>query len=88
MTPLITLVTVLFYVMELAIVARVLLSWLGMSPDHPVARLLIQTTEPLLGFLRGHLPTVGMFDISPVVAILLLDVIRRLLVALLSSARL
>jgi YggT family protein len=88
MTILSLVVTLLFYVLELAIVVRVLLSWINVSPDHPIAHLLVQITEPILGPLRSRLPLIGMFDISPIVAILLLDLARRLLLLLLSLVRL
>jgi YggT family protein len=35
-------------------------------------RFLINTTEPLLGPLRRTVPPVGMFDISPIVAFIIL----------------
>ena len=80
-------ITILFQAMELAIVVRVLMSWLNISPYSAFARLLAQITDPILEPLRKHLPTVGMFDISPIAAILLLDVLRRLIVLALMSLR-
>jgi len=88
MTVLSLVVTLLFYLLELAIVVRVLLSWINVSPDNPIAHLLAQITEPILGPLRGRLPLIGMFDLSPIVAILLLDLARRLLLLLLSAVHL
>jgi YggT family protein len=43
-----------------------------MSYANPWMRFFIRTTEPLLGPLRRLVPTVGMFDISPIVAFLIL----------------
>jgi YggT family protein len=87
MSIIITFIQVLFYVMYLAIVARVLLSWVNLAPDHPVSRLLFEMTEPILAPLRRMLPMVGALDISPVVALMLLEVIRWILTALLNSLR-
>lgn len=56
----------------LAIFVRIIFAWIGMSYANPWNRLLIKLTEPLLGPLRRMVPLVGMFDISPIVAFLIL----------------
>lgn len=55
----------------LAIFIRIIFSWLSMSYANPLMRFFIRTTEPLLGPLRRIIPPVGMFDISPIVAFLI-----------------
>ena len=87
MSIIITFVTLLFYALYLAIFARVLLSWINIAPDHPIAHFLYDITEPILAPLRKHLPSVGPLDISPFVAMVLLDVIRRVVIYLLSILR-
>jgi len=84
MSLVITFVTLLFYALYLAIFVRVLLSWINIRPDHPIAHFVYDITEPILAPLRNHLPTVGPLDISPFVAMILLDVIRRVVIYLLS----
>lgn len=74
-------VDVLFNVLTLAIFARVLLSWFPMAAGNPIAQILYDVTEPILGPLRRVLPAIGMFDISPIVALLLLQVLRGILLA-------
>jgi len=54
----------------LSIFVRIVMSWFGTSYANPLMRFLIRFTEPLLGPLRRLLPTVGMFDVSPIVAFL------------------
>ena len=56
----------------LAIFVRIIFSWLSVSYANPVMRFLFRTTEPLMGPLRRIVPLVGMFDISPLVAFLVL----------------
>lgn len=56
----------------LAIFIRIIFSWLSMSYANPLMRFFIRTTEPLMGPLRRLVPHVGMFDISPIVAFLIL----------------
>ncbi|HJZ82450.1 MAG TPA: YggT family protein [Pyrinomonadaceae bacterium] len=55
----------------LAIFVRIVLAWFGTSYANRLMRFLIKLTEPLLAPLRRTLPTVGMFDISPIVAFLI-----------------
>ena len=85
-----TAVDILFRFASLAILARVILSWLPMAgvridPYHPVIRFLYQITDPILDPIR-RFATFGMMDFSPIVALILLDIIRRVLVAILISS--
>ena len=69
------LATVLYF----SILARVLVSWFNVSPGSPffpVIRLINAITEPIMGPIRKVLPKTGMFDFSPVVALILLHFIR------------
>jgi len=83
-------VNVLFQFASIAILARVILSWLPMAGVridmyHPLIRTLYQITDPILNPIR-RFATFGMMDFSPVVALILLEIIRRVLVtALLGS---
>ena len=71
-----------FTLLSLAILARVLLSWIRVSPYHPAVEFLYRITEPILAPLRRVIPPVGMVDISPVIALLLLQIIQKVLVAI------
>jgi len=53
---------------SLLIFLRIILSWGMTSYSNRLTRFLVNTTEPLLGPLRRMVPTVGVFDISPIVA--------------------
>ena len=82
MDSLVYVVDVFFTLLSLAILARVLLSWVRVSPYHPAVDFVYRITEPILAPLRGVLPSVGMVDISPVIAIILLQIIQQVLVAI------
>jgi len=56
-----------------AIIARALLSWFNMDPRSPLIQALNQITEPILEPIRRIMPRLGMIDLSPLVAILLLQ---------------
>jgi YggT family protein len=70
-------------VLVIAIVARALLSWFSMRPDNPLVRILFDVTEPILAPLRNIIPRIGMIDISPIVAILLLQFLEQALYSVL-----
>jgi YggT family protein len=65
--------------LELLILARVLLSWVDPAGRGRLAAFIIQTTEPILAPVRRALPRTGMFDLSPLIVILVLGVILRTL---------
>ena len=71
----------LFQIVTFAIFFRVILSWFSLRPDNPILIILYEITEPILSPIRRVVPRIGMFDITPMVAILLLSVIRLLLYA-------
>jgi YggT family protein len=58
-----------------AIFIRVLLSWFPIDPRNPLVTLLFDVTEPILDPLRRVIPRLGMIDITPFVAIILIQVI-------------
>lgn len=72
-------VSLLFQALTFAIIARALLSWFNLGPSHPIVRILYDVTEPILAPLRRVIPMIGMIDITPLVAILLLELAQRLL---------
>lgn len=55
---------------SLLILMRIIFSWVMVSYSNRVMRFLVNATEPLLGPLRRIIPAVGTFDISPIVAFL------------------
>ena len=63
-------------VYSLLIIMRVIFSW-GMDYGNRLMRFLIRVTEPLLGPARRMIPSVGMLDISPIIVILLLQLLQN-----------
>ena len=64
----------------LIILIRVVLSWLPVDRDQAWARFIVDVTEPLVGPIRRILPPFGGLDFSPLVAMLLLQLLRNFLV--------
>ena len=56
----------------LLVFMRIIFSWGQVSYSNRLMRFLVDTTEPLLGPLRRMIPPLGRFDISPIVAFLIL----------------
>jgi YggT family protein len=87
MLALVRIVSGVVAVYQFLILIRVLLSWVNPNPysplvAHPLVSALYRITEPVLGPLRRWIPPVGgTLDISPVVAILILEVLRWVLTA-------
>lgn len=77
-------VDALFTILIFAIIARALISWFPVRPDSPIVTLLDDITEPIMRPLRQVVPRLGMLDITPIVAILLLQVLQQVLTAALS----
>jgi YggT family protein len=72
------------FVLTWAIIIRALLSWFSFRGAQPVFRLLVEITEPVLAPIRRVLPTAGMLDFSPLVALLLINIISSILLSQLS----
>lgn len=66
-------------IMTWAIVGRALISWVDPRGTNPISRFLFELTEPIVGPIRSVVPRIGMIDISPIFAILLLQVLAWML---------
>lgn len=67
----------------LAIFIRIIFSFVRVGYGNRLMRFLYRITEPLLGPLRRMIPPVGMFDVSPMVAIIIVWVCKAAVVGLL-----
>jgi YggT family protein len=71
-----------FGIVRIALFARVISSWVGGSPYSKWWRWSYVITEPILAPLRQVIPTIGMFDISIIVAYFGLGLLQRLILGL------
>jgi len=76
-------VDVAYNVLFWAILIRVIGSWLGVGPFNRWMRPAYWLTDWLLEPIRRALPAFGMFDLSPLVAIVILWVLRAVVFAVL-----
>ncbi|MCB1023583.1 MAG: YggT family protein [Acidobacteria bacterium] len=69
---------------SLLIVVRIVLSWVT-SFGNPVLRFLLKITDPILEPFRRLIPPLGMFDISPIVVLFLLNFLQMAVAGVLLS---
>ncbi len=85
--PFLVFLDLLFTVLYFAILARVLLSWVRVDPNNQLVEIIYQITDPILEPLRRVIPMIDMggmsLDISPIVALILLELVQRVLRTLL-----
>lgn len=81
---LIILVDTLFRVLTLIVFVDVLLSFF-MAPYHPIRQSLDRIVEPMLAPIRRVVPPVSMIDFSPMVLLILLQIIRALIISVLRA---
>jgi YggT family protein len=72
-------IAILCQVLAIIIFVRAILSWFAISPHSPIVVFLDRITEPILAPLRRIIPRLGMVDITPMVAIIILLLIARLI---------
>ena len=68
-----------------AIIARALASWFVQDQSNPIVQMLHDITEPIVGPVRRFMPSTGMIDFSPLVALILLQILETVLVRLICS---
>ena len=78
MTIFVSIIRVLCDVLAILILLRVIVSWYSPRPTNMLIVVLYRVTEPILAPLRRIIPRVGPLDFSPLVAVILLQVIRYL----------
>jgi len=80
-----TFVVLLARALNLAIFARILLSWMPVDKGNRLVRIVYEITEPMLGPIRRVVPTLGGLDLSPMIAIILIQVAERALIMILQT---
>ncbi|MBL8962145.1 MAG: YggT family protein [Gemmatimonadetes bacterium] len=67
-----------FQILRLALIVRVASTWFQVSPYSRWIRWAYTLSEPVLAPLRRVVPTLGMVDITPIVAFLVLNLLESL----------
>lgn len=69
-----------FQLVQIALLVRVITSWIRVSPYSRWVRWSYTLTEPVLRPLRRRVPTIGMIDITPILAYLILAILKGVVV--------
>jgi len=77
MPYLLTFLGLLLQVLWLAFLVRVILSWFPVDPSNPIIKLVWDVTEPILAPFRRVIPRIGMFDLSPLAAFLVISFLQQ-----------
>jgi YggT family protein len=70
----------------LLVIVSVILSYF-MDPYHPVRRAIDGVVEPMLAPIRRVVPLVGMIDFSPLVLIILIQLLSNIIIRVLIAVR-
>mgnify|MGYP001034758212 CR=1 FL=1 len=84
MNIIIWLINALFQMISLLVIVHVFLSYF-LPPYHALRQTIARLVDPLLSPIRKVIPSAGMFDLSPLVLIILVQLVNRIIVGLLYS---
>ncbi len=86
---LIQVVNILFTALTIFIFARIIFSFVRVSPYHPtwgpIMNFVFQATEPLLAPIRNILPSMGGLDFSPMLLLIGINFLQGIIVRTLSG---
>ncbi len=82
----ITFIHILATVLVVAIIIRALMSWIMPQDGSGLTRVLLDITEPILAPIRRVLPPVAGIDFSPILALILVQLVSQLVTQLLASS--
>ena len=74
---LLLLLSLVLWVLLIAVFVRALVSWFPVRQDSDFVRMLDSVTEPLIGPVRRVVPRIGIFDISGMLVIVVLYVMLQ-----------
>lgn len=69
------LITTIIWVYLIALILQAIISWIGSAQGNPVSPLVESLTNPIVRPIRRYVPLIGMMDLSPLVAILGLNIL-------------
>jgi YggT family protein len=81
-----TFISILGNVLSFAIIIRALMSWFVPMGGGGLMRVLMDITEPVLAPIRRILPPIGGIDLSPLLALIAIQVVTALLSSSLSPS--
>jgi len=82
----ISIINITFQILIMIIFIRVILSWIPHNPYHPLIEKIYQISNLILNPIQNIIPPIGgRIDISPIIAIFLLQFIKGIILSFLFS---
>ena len=69
----------LLWILAFAIFARAMVSWFPIDREGPIVRILDAVTDPIVQPLRRIIPPIGVIDLTPTIAMIILFVAANFL---------
>ncbi len=79
---LVNFINIVVQLITLLVIVKVLLSYF-MSPYHPVRQGIDRVVDPMLWPIRRLIPSMGMLDFSPIILIIIVQLLGRILITIL-----
>ncbi len=76
------LINIIVQLFTILVIVKIFLSYF-MSPYHPVRLFIDRIVEPMLRPIRNIIPLVGMLDFSPLILIIIVQLIGRIIINIL-----
>jgi len=77
------LISLVINILYFLLVIRIILSWVGADQYNEIVQIVYRVTDPVLAPLRRLPLRIGMMDFSPIVAFIILSVIKSFIVNIL-----
>lgn len=75
----------IFNVIYFLLVIRIILSWFQVNPYNEIVQILYKITEPILAPFKKLPLQIGMIDLSPILAFIVLAFLRNFVVGILTQ---
>ncbi len=79
-------ISLLSTLLTILVIIWVVVSWI-LPPYHPLREALDRIVDPMLAPIRRVMPATGMIDLSPMILIILIELVTRILISLLLAVR-
>ena len=67
---------------EIALIIRIVLSWVPHNPYNQAIQFLYKITDPVLNPVRRYIPTFRGIDFSPIVVFIGLGIVKKIIVSM------
>tara|TARA_B100001750_G_C14992763_1_gene343364 strand:+ start:218 stop:466 length:249 start_codon:yes stop_codon:yes gene_type:complete len=81
----ISIINITFEILTYIIFIRVILSWFSHNPYQPIIKLIYQISDFALSPIRNAVSPIGGIDISPIIAIFMIQLIKNIILKSLFS---